>query len=246
MMKHQGPLLTLLAGGVLAAGIGGLSMRAASQDSAQRGEKSAASAPAAPTAIAPSASAPAPAPAPGATRQGQGQGVGQGAAAGQAGGRQSPLIQQVKRDYAGYTRGGAATLAIAVRSDKAIAYLCDGRVLESWLRGSATGGRFDLYGKHDAHLTGKVENGKITGSVDVSGRSFRFTVVGVKRPSGLYRLTAEVRGARVDGGWIVLPDGRQVGLLDTNDIAAPAPRLDTTSNSVDVNGQRVPVQEATP
>jgi hypothetical protein len=235
-MKHQGPLLTLLAGGVLAAGIGGLSARAASQDSARQGEKGAASAASAPSAIAPSAAAPVPA----ATGQGQSP------AAGQAGARQSPLVRPAKRDYAGYTRGGAATLAIAVRADKAIAYLCDGRVVESWLSGSATGGRFDMYGKHDAHLTGRVENGKITGSVVIRDLTFRFTVVGVKRPSGLYRLTAEVRGARLDGGWIVREDGSQVGLLDTDGTPAPAPRLDTATGSVDVNGQRVPAQEVTP
>jgi hypothetical protein len=233
-MKHHGPLLTLLAGAVLAAGIGGLSARAASKDAAQQRQSSAAR-PASPTAIAPSASAPGPA----TTRPGQ------GAAAGQAGAGQPAQTQLVKREYAGYTRGGAATLAIAVRSDKAIAYLCDGRVLESWLRGSVTGGRFELYGKQGAHLTGSIENGKISGSVVVRDHTFRFIIDGVKRPSGLYRLTAEVRGARMDGGWIVLR-GRQVGLLTNNGVSAPAPMLDTASNSVDVNGQRVPVQEATP
>jgi hypothetical protein len=231
-MKHQGPLLTLLVGGVLAAGVGGLSVRAASQDSAQaaRADKNApASAAATPGAIAPSASAPGSA-APGPATTGSGQ---------------SAQTQRVKRDYAGYTRGGAAALAIAVRSDKAIAYLCDGRVLESWLRGSVAGGRFELSGKQGAHLTGQIENGKISGSVVVRDRTFRFTVVGVKRPSGLYRLTAQVRGASMDGGWIVMR-GRQVGLMNENGVATPAPMLDTTSNSVNVSGQRVPVQEATP
>jgi hypothetical protein len=231
-MKHQGPLLTLLAGGVLAAGIGGLSARAASQDSAQKGERAAAKAQATPSAVAPSASAPAPA--------------GQAGQTGQPGAEQSAPAKPTKRDYAGYTVGGAATLAIAVRADKAVAYLCDGRVVESWLTGSAAGGRFELTGKHGAHLTGSNQNGKITGSVVVRGRTFRYTVSGVKRPSGLYRLTAEVRGARLDGGWIVMPDGRQIGLLDTNGTPGPAPRLDTASGSVDVNGQRVPAQEVTP
>ncbi|SRR6266545_2127725 len=235
-MKHLGPLVTLVAGGVLAAGIGGLSARAASQDSAKKGDKGTARTASTPSGIAPSASAPGQ----GTTGQSPSTQAAQGAAG------QSGSAQVIKRDYAGYTRGGAATLAIAVRGDKAIAYLCDGKVVESWLRGSAAGGRFDLSGKHGAHLTGWDKNGKITGSAVVRDLQFGFTVVGVKRPSGLYRLTAEVRGAQLDGGWIVMPDGRQIGLLDTNGVAGPAPALNTATGSVDVNGENVPAQEVTP
>jgi hypothetical protein len=234
LMKQVGPLLTLLAGGVLAAGIGGLSARAASQGSPANGEYGAArkaSTPA-PTGVAPSAAAPGSA-ATGRTTAGNGTAP-------------STSLTQLKRDYAGYTRGGAATLAIAVRGNRAIAYLCDGSVLESWFRGSVTNGQFELSGKSGAHLTGMDKSGTVTGSARVPGHSFGFTVVRVKRPSGLYRLTAEVRGARLDGGWIVLPGGRQVGLLYSNGVSRPAPALDLASNSVNVNGQRVPAQEATP
>jgi hypothetical protein len=230
-MKNLGPLLTLAAGGVLAVGIGGLSARAVSQNSAGKSDHNASRAASTPTAIAPSASAP------GAQSTGQGS---QGATT------QAAPVKAAKHDYAGYTRGGAATLAIAVRGDKAIAYLCDGKVIESWLRGSATGGRFELSGKHGAHLTGSDSEGKITGSVRAGGVEFGFTVSTVKRPAGLYRLTAEVRGARLDGGWIVLPDGRQIGLLDTNGTPGSAPSIDLASNSVNVGGQNVPAQEATP
>jgi hypothetical protein len=235
-MKHVGPLLTLLVGGVLAAGFGGLSARAASHGSAENDEYGTVRTRAAtPGAIAPSASAP---------------GGGQPAEAAPIRPASPPSparpIKAIKRDYAGYTRGGAATLAIAVRGDKAVAYLCDGRVLEAWLRGSVTGGRFDLTGKHRARLTGWSRQGKITGSVVAGNLSFRFTVVAVHRPSGLYRLTAETRGARLNGGWIVLPGGRQVGLLYSDDSLRPAPTLDTGAGSVNVDGQRLPVQEVTP
>jgi hypothetical protein len=58
----------------------------------------------------------------------------------------------------------------------------------------------------------------------------------VKKPSGLYRATADVRGATIKVGWIVLPDGTQVGSLESNpDAAAPsataAPPLDVTAGT---------------
>jgi hypothetical protein len=228
-MKHSGPLMTLLAGGVLAAGISGLSVRAASNDSANAGAKGKAPAAAASGTAKPGASGAAPE---------------QGAPTSTA-----PAAQNVKRDYAGFTVGGAATLAIAVRGDKAIAYLCDGKVVEAWMRGTVTNGTYDLKGKNGAHLTGSTNGaGKIAGEALARGTSFDFNVKPVKRPSGLWRLTAEVRGAKVDGGWIVLPppDSRQIGLLDTNGTPGPAPSLDPNSGSVNVNGEDVRAGEAQP
>jgi hypothetical protein len=228
-MKRSGPLLTLLAGGVLAAGIGGLSARAASQDPSRPSAYG--SSPNVPTGAAPAASAPGSTSSPAPGR------VTKSAAA---------KREVVKRDYAGHTAGGAATLAIAVRGDKAIAYLCDGRVIEAWLRGSVSAGRFELTGKNGARLTARDQNGKITGSALARGTSFSFTVSSVRRPSGLYRLTARVRGARLDGGWVVLPDGRQVGLLTTNGTPAPAPPLDPATGTVNVNGENVSAGEVRP
>jgi hypothetical protein len=231
-MKLSGPLMTLLAGGVLAAGVGGLSVRAASNDSADAGAKGKA-----PAAAAPGTSAPG-------NKASAGAAPEQGAPTSTA-----PAAQNVKRDYAGFTVGGAATLAIAVRGDKAIAYLCDGKVVEAWLRGTVTNGTYDLKGKNGAHLTGSTSGaGKIAGEALVRGTSFDFNVKPVKRPSGLWRLTAEVRGAKVDGGWIVLPppDSRQIGLLDTNGTPGPAPSLDPNTGSVNVNGETVRAGEASP
>ena len=45
----------------------------------------------------------------------------------------------------------------------------------------------------------------------------------VNKPSGLYQAIAVVRGATIKAGWIVLPDGTQVGSLEPNaDAAAPS------------------------
>jgi serine/threonine-protein kinase len=58
----------------------------------------------------------------------------------------------------------------------------------------------------------------------------------VHKPSGLYRAIAIVRGAKIKAGWIVLPDGSQVGSLEPNtNAAAPsatrAPMLDVTTGT---------------
>ncbi|MER6083641.1 hypothetical protein [Streptomyces sp. NPDC001833] len=51
------------------------------------------------------------------------------------------------------------------------------------------------------------------------------------------RATATVRGAKVDGGWIVLADGRQAGLADREGTPSSAPRIAPETGAVTVDGQ---------
>jgi serine/threonine-protein kinase len=138
--------------------------------------------------------------------------------------------------YAGYTTGGAATIAIAVKDGQAIAYLCDGKRAESWLQGIAVDGTLTLSGTHDGSLTGRYADGVATGSVTAGGRQWTFRAPVATAPSGLYRASAEVRDATIVAGWIVLADGSQVGLLDTDDVPGVAPRLDPATGTATVDG----------
>ncbi len=248
-----GPVGTLLVGGVLAAVFGGLSARAGPEDSGNREASGSPSRPAAtlPSTVAPSATASRPAsPPPKAPKVPE---VGDAPAKGPAVHRAARAAtgnrlpdSRAKHNYVGYTHGHSASVSFVVHGGKVVAYLCDGKAKAAWLRGSMRGGRLNLRGEHGAHLRATSENSKITGLVGAAGRSFRFTVVGVKRPSGLYRLSGDVRGAHLRGGWNVLPDGRQMGLLSTDGKAAPAPAIDLASGTVRVAGQDVSVQEVTP
>jgi serine/threonine-protein kinase len=48
-----------------------------------------------------------------------------------------------------------------------------------------------------------------------------------------------VRNAKVVGSWIVLPDGRQVGVIVEDGVPAPAPALDVAGRTTTVDGTRV-------
>jgi serine/threonine-protein kinase len=48
-----------------------------------------------------------------------------------------------------------------------------------------------------------------------------------------------VRNAEVVGSWIVLPDGRQVGVITQNGVPGPAPALDVTGRATTVDGTQV-------
>ena len=144
---------------------------------------------------------------------------------------------QFTADYAGRVKGGIhASVAISIHGTQAIAYACNGSSVEAWLSGTASGGRLTLTGKNGAVLTGNYDSRRAFGNVSADGITYAFSVYTVKKPSGLYRATADVRGAKIKAGWIVLPDGTEVGSLESNaDSAAPsaiaAPPLDVTTGT---------------
>jgi hypothetical protein len=150
----------------------------------------------------------------------------------------APAVPQ-KVTYAGKVTSGGATIAIAVKNGTAIAYFCDGRKAEAWLQGTASSGQLTLTGSAGASLTATYSASGAVGTVTATGKQFPFSVNAVSPPSGLYRAVATVRNARVVGGWIVLPDGTQVGVLAVGDTEQPAPALDLSTTSAVVDGTTI-------
>jgi serine/threonine-protein kinase len=145
--------------------------------------------------------------------------------------------------YAGQVDDRTASVAIAIRDGGAIAYLCDGKRLEAWLLGTALGGKLNLTGPGNASLTGTYDKNSVTGLVTAGGRTWTLKIRVAKKPSGLYRSTAQVRGARIVTGWIMLSDGQQVGMSNADGVETPAPFLDVANRTAAINGVQVTAME---
>jgi hypothetical protein len=212
-MKGKTPLLTLLVGLLTAVALIIAGMNATSKDAARKKARATAATAAATTpAAAPTSAAPAPPP------------------------TSAPPLDQTRATYAGRFTGGGGSIAIAVHDGTAIAYLCDGRRVEAWLQGTANAGKLTMAGADNAALAGTFGDGKAGGTVSAAGKQWAFDIAAVTAPSGLYRAAANVAGAKVLGGWIVLADGTQVGVLDTAGEPAAAPELDTSTGQTVVAG----------
>lgn len=223
-MQRLGPFHTLAAGAILAATLGVLSavsgpatvqVAAARGPAAEEAAEPGPSASTGPSASArPSAGASA-SPSPGNTAR---PGAEESARPAE---QADPTPKKI--DYAGVVQGNGGLIAVSIRDGRAIAYFCDGRI-EAWLKGTAKDNTLTLEGKDDALITAVIVDGKAQGRVQVRDGRWRFAAPVVKKPSGLYRASAIVRGARISGAWIRLPDGRQVGqiLVAGNAEAAPA------------------------
>lgn len=223
-MKLKGPLVTLAAGGVVAAGllITNVSLSQRQSQNAASASVAVAATPSAPPSVTASPSATASA---------------SGAAA---------QVTTGTVTYAGKVDGGGS-LSVVVKGAGAVAYLCDGRH-EAWLWGQAAGSSLTLRNKAGDTLTGTRGGGRLTGSLigslTVHGTTWTFTLPTVRKPSGLYRATATVRGAKVVAGWVVLPDGSQVGAWTAGGAdVRPAPPLDLAGGTATVDGVRLVASE---
>ncbi|KPI22765.1 hypothetical protein OK074_7139 [Actinobacteria bacterium OK074] len=223
-MKRPGPLFTLLAGVLLAAGLLVLNSTTGTRSSAYDQSRTTTAEKDRPTRSKAPRTTPTASPSP------------------------SPTPPPPNADYAGRTDDDSSAVAVSLRDGRAIAYFCDGRDKESWLKGDvAADGTMKLTGKNGAELDGTLKNGRsIRGTVHLDGSRYPFTADKAVKPSGLYRATATVRGAKLDGGWIVLPTGRQVGILTRGGKPSPAPRIDPATGAVTVDGERLTARPVTP
>ncbi|MFI5585673.1 hypothetical protein ACIA5G_11615 [Amycolatopsis sp. NPDC051758] len=213
-MKSPGPLFTLLAGVVLAGGIGIVNLATGTGVAPVTGAASAVGA-ASTTAAAPPSTSAAPK-------------------------QEAPVAAAPARaDYAGRVTGGGASVAVSVRDGHAIAYVCDGKKVEAWLQGVTVGGKLDLKGAKNASLTGSFDANAVSGTVTAAGKTYQFSAPTAKKPAGLYRATPAVKGKAGKVGWIVQPDGSQVGILTTGEESVAAPALDAAAGTATVDGAPV-------
>lgn len=217
-MNYRGPVLTLLAVAALAAVLLVVNMRTVAETAARSGTPPVTAAPRSAEAAdeqpaeaneppADPQAAPADPPAP-------------------AGDPQTPPAAPVQATYAGRTSGNEATIAIAVDGDAASAYVCDGEQIESWLEGTIENGRLTLQGANGAEVTGSVQHGAVFGTMSVQGEQWPYSAEPAEAPAGLYDGRGTVDGEPARVGWIVLPDGSQVGVADIGGARRPAPALD--------------------
>ena len=128
-----------------------------------------------------------------------------------------------RADYAGRADGGDPFVAISIHGGQAIAYVCNGGVIEAWLQGTAIAGKLVMTGKNNARLKAAYTFSDAIGYLVVDGTRYTFSIPSVHKPSGLYAAIAFVRRAKIKAGWIVLKNGTQVGAVESNaDSVAPS------------------------
>jgi serine/threonine-protein kinase len=222
-MRRNTPLITLLTGAAL-----GVVLLAASMMATPSGKPASYSAAAAAATSAPATSAPATSPAPSSPSA--------AAASPAAPSPTTVTTSPVKATYAGRVGGGGGSVAVSIHGSQAIAYVCNGSTVEAWFKGTAVNGVLIMTGKNHSHFSAIYDFGKVTGDVLAHGTDYSFSVPVVRKPSGLYRATAVVRGATIKAGWIVLSDGTQVGALEPDadspePPATEAPALDVATGT---------------
>jgi hypothetical protein len=144
--------------------------------------------------------------------------------------------------YAGDATGSDVAVAVAVKGDQASAYLCDGAAVEDWLKGSAENGQVELTSKDGASsLSAKLEGKRLVGEVNLDGKATPFSIAVAESPAGLYR----GENGETTVGWIIMPNGQQVGIANSAGEETPAPKLDPDQGYVTIDGMQVDATKIT-
>jgi hypothetical protein len=254
-MKIPTPVITLIVGLALAISLLVSSVTAVSSKKAALAEASAsAAANAGPAATQPAAAAStATAAASTAKSQTATAAVTAAATASASPGSTAGFVIPPHANYVGQVDSGRGSVAIVVHDTFAVAYFCNGSTQEAWLNGTPEHGKLSMTGKDHASLTANYALGHARGTVIVNGISYPFSIIAVHKPSGLFQSIANVRGATVKAGWIVLANGTQVGSLNPNvngatqtSQAAPKLNLSTlTANDGGVSITATPIDGET-
>ena len=143
----------------------------------------------------------------------------------------------VEAVYAGRSSGNQVTLAVVTDGDKAAGYVCNGRNVEAWLQGSVHGDQVSMTGLHGAGLTGSLSGLAMFGTVTPgAGLSFPFSAELSPEPAGVYQARITVDGLATRIGWVVLPDGTQMGVAVAGATKYAAPPLDLSNDSFTLGG----------
>ncbi len=145
--------------------------------------------------------------------------------------------------FTGRSSGNELTVAVGVKDGRAAGYLCDGRTVEAWLEGTLTGDQLTLHGRNaDTGVTAAVDQRSLLGMVTVAGTVRPFSAQIATGPAGLFQSRRTVEGITTRIGWIVLPDGTQVGIRNNGGERRPAPPLDPITLSAVEDGRPIPVE----
>ena len=233
-MKIPTPIITLLVGVALAIALLVSSMSAVSEKKAAAAQ---ASANAAASAVPPVTSSSA-----GSTAAASGS---QSASASASASASGSFVIPPHANYDGEVQGNLGAVALVVHDTFAIAYFCNGSTIEAWFSGTPHNGQLTMQAKGSSgSLTASYALGHARGTVIVNGVSFVFSIIAVHKPSGLFQSIANVRGATIKAGWIVLANGTEVGSLNpnvnaANQVSQAAPKLDLSTLTADDGGTTI-------
>ena len=116
----------------------------------------------------------------------------------------------------GTVDGTDAFIALVPQENNSlIAYMCDGQTISVWFRGERNGGEEDLAAATGARLQASLEGDTAAGTVTLAdGQTYAFTASLASGEAGLYRAEETLDGNNYVGGWIILNDGSQRGLVN--------------------------------
>lgn len=140
---------------------------------------------------------------------------------------------------AGPVAGSPALLALVTNKQGFVtAYACDGQHMAEWFVGTVQGPSVDLTTSDGSHLQATLTAQDAQGTLTLpGGQPLTFQITLATAPAGLYRAKQEINKVVYLGGWILLANGRQAGVIETDaQKFIPSPPLDPAHPTISLPG----------
>jgi hypothetical protein len=160
---------------------------------------------------------------------------------------QAEQATALKGTFVGEVDGTDAYVALISDGTRVLGYLCDSKKLSRWIDvAPIRDGAASLSSRAGDDLgDAMISDGRVSGTVTISGEQHAFRAEPASGEAGLYRAAridqedGKLSEGEVEAGWIVLPDGTQrggtnVGTTSTI-LVKSAPTLTLSSTSVTLN-----------
>ena len=129
------------------------------------------------------------------------------------------------RTFVGYVENSDAFIALSQVDGEVMAYVCNGRDMATWLRGSSGDGAVEL-SSGEAHLRAAYDGSGFSGTfTSAHGGSHAFRARPAAQGAGFFRAAQTVAGLAYVGGWVVLGDGQQRGAVKAGGLLIEGARV---------------------
>lgn len=129
-----------------------------------------------------------------------------------------------------------AFVAIVADDHGVLAYLCDGETTGTWFAGHGRNGNaIDLQSADGTEsLIADLRSHAAVGWVTYHGQPLPFALQPARGNAGLYRSEGDVDGVAFLGGWIVLDNGKEIGVQNAGGVTLTSPLTGTGTTALTV------------
>jgi hypothetical protein len=157
---------------------------------------------------------------------------------------QNTVVPNLKTVFVGRIPASEALIAIAIQEQRVLAYVCDGKTINEWFKGTTQpDNSLELRSKSGATLVVQLSPKSAQGTLELNTGNYVFSALPSREKAAFYRSEGLNRVA----GWVILPNGTTKSAIRVDQKIVPAPRINTANTVMQLQQLNLsPAQQINP